>query len=714
MKLYATFIRSKVARRIFLMFILCALFPVAALAFISFLHVNQQLKEQSQRQLREASKAQGMSIFERLYFLQEEMKLSAFNLRAAPATTAAATPEVFLEDLKQRFKGLELVTNEGRHVPLFGRVRTPPELSAGEKEYLASGKTVLSSASCPDLVSCIWMSRELDPEQPARGILVGEVNPAYLWDVDRLPAQMELCVLDQSNRVLFCSTATPPSFSKDLLREIARSPAGQLQWRRGNKEYLADYWAIYLKPVFFIPRWTVILSKARADVFAPLAHFKTIFPLVILLAFWVVLLLSLIQIRRSLGPLEKLREGTQRIADRDFQTRVMVSSGDEFQELATSFNTMASRLGRQFDSLTTINEIDRAILSSWDTGKIVDTVLTRLRDLLPYQGVSISLLDSSAPYTALTYISAADAESEKQIETTTLMPEEVEDLRNHRETLAIDTAEKLPHYLAPLAKHGMKSFLVLPIFLDEDLSAIISLGHPASPARTQEDILQARQVADQVAVALSNARLIAELNQLQWGTLKALARAIDAKSAWTSGHSERVTNLAVKIGRAMALPPKELTILHRGGLLHDVGKIGTPAEILDKAGKLNEEELRVMREHVRIGARILEPIPGFAECIPIVLQHHEWFDGSGYPDGLAGGAISLHARIFAVADCYDALASDRPYRPGWDRDRVVHYIMEKAGKQFDPRVVEAFLDVVAQENKGSECEATCAPPVGAS
>jgi putative nucleotidyltransferase with HDIG domain len=161
-----------------------------------------------------------------------------------------------------------------------------------------------------------------------------------------------------------------------------------------------------------------------------------------------------------------------------------------------------------------------------------------------------------------------------------------------------------------------------------------------------------------------------------------------------------VTALAVRIGRAMGRNEAQLAILHRGGLLHDIGKIGTPAEILDKPGKLSDEELRIMRQHPGVGATILEPIGAYAEAIPIVGQHHEWFDGTGYPGGLAGEAINEGARIFAVADVYDALRSDRPYRAGLDRDRVIAYIRERSGSQFDPKVVEAFLAVIAQEDAG--------------
>jgi HD-GYP domain-containing protein (c-di-GMP phosphodiesterase class II) len=157
-----------------------------------------------------------------------------------------------------------------------------------------------------------------------------------------------------------------------------------------------------------------------------------------------------------------------------------------------------------------------------------------------------------------------------------------------------------------------------------------------------------------------------------------------------------VTEKALQIGQVMGLTPEELDNLHRGGLLHDIGKIGIPVSILDKPGRLTDEEFKAIRRHSTIGASILEPIAAYAHAIPIVLQHHEHFDGKGYPDGLAGETISLGARILAVADVYDALVSDRPYRAGMDRERVMEIIKEEAGKQFDPSVVQALLEAIRQ------------------
>jgi putative nucleotidyltransferase with HDIG domain len=146
----------------------------------------------------------------------------------------------------------------------------------------------------------------------------------------------------------------------------------------------------------------------------------------------------------------------------------------------------------------------------------------------------------------------------------------------------------------------------------------------------------------------------------------------------------------------MGLTTKDLQIMQMGGLLHDIGKIGTPPSILDKPGRLTDDEMSIMREHVNTGVRILEPVPGFKDALPIVAQHHEWFNGKGYPLGRAGNEIALHARIFAVADCYDALTSDRPYRKGLPAEQTIAMLLEKSGIQFDPQVIEAFTAAMSE------------------
>jgi len=706
MKFEGAFLRSKVGVRIFLLFICCALLPIAALAVLSFSHVTKHLEEQGQRRLHQSSKDMGMAIFERLMFLEDEMKVVASKISTTRSNRMLHIPSrEFGEHLKQRFKSLVLITDSGELVPLFGHIKNRPELDPKEKQHIRSGGTLVSSMYDPVLSGRIFMSMALDSGDPKRGILLGEIEARYLWGTSvehPLPPMTELYILDNSNNVLFSTLPGPVSFPEEVALKMARSALGQFEWVYEKEKYFAHYWSLFLQGQYFAPRWTVVMSESKSDLLAPTANFKRIFPLVILMSLFVVLLLSVIQIRRSMIPLGMLQEGTKRIAAKDFDSRVTIRSNDEFEELAASFNMMASQLGKQFNALTTLAEIDRAILSSLETEKIVDVILNRIHDVFPCDCVSVTLLDPNDKMMAQTYIGNVKPGDEKRVETINLTPEEIKELTNDPENAFVEVEEAPPNYLAPLARRGLKSFLVLPIILKKGLSGIITLGYAKSPVLSEEDFLRARELANQMAVAMSNAQLVKELNQLNWGTLRALARAIDAKSHWTAGHSERVTKLALKIGQALGLPQEEIDTLHRGGLLHDIGKLGIPGYILDKAGRLTDEEEKLMREHVRLGARILEPITAYAETMPIVLQHHEHFNGTGYPDGLVGKTISLSARILAVVDSFDALTSERPYRQALDHKSAIEVIKQEVGTYFDPNIVQAFLEIVAHESRGEE------------
>ena len=187
---------------------------------------------------------------------------------------------------------------------------------------------------------------------------------------------------------------------------------------------------------------------------------------------------------------------------------------------------------------------------------------------------------------------------------------------------------------------------------------------------------------------------VSELEAFSVGAATALARTIDAKSPWTAGHSERVTEMALDLGRALQLSADDMAVLQRGGLLHDIGKLAISSAILDKPGKPTDEERAEIEKHPATGVRILEPIAAFAAILPIVGQHHERFDGAGYPARLAGTQIDRLARVLAIADVYDALRSDRPYRQGLPLAVVVDYISKGAGTQFDPDMVAVFVQLM--------------------
>jgi putative nucleotidyltransferase with HDIG domain len=178
--------------------------------------------------------------------------------------------------------------------------------------------------------------------------------------------------------------------------------------------------------------------------------------------------------------------------------------------------------------------------------------------------------------------------------------------------------------------------------------------------------------------------------------LSSLSRAIERRDPYTRGHSVRVTQVAEAIARRLEWDEARLALLKVGGPLHDVGKLGISNEVLAKPGRLDEGELDQIRQHPRLGARILLRVAALRTALPYVLYHHERWDGHGYPTGRAGEQIPLEARVLAVADAFDAMTSDRPYRRALDHDAAVAEVARCAGTQFDPEIVRIFLELFAE------------------
>ncbi|MFN8413690.1 MAG: histidine kinase N-terminal 7TM domain-containing protein [Anaerolineales bacterium] len=177
-------------------------------------------------------------------------------------------------------------------------------------------------------------------------------------------------------------------------------------------------------------------------------------------------------------------------------------------------------------------------------------------------------------------------------------------------------------------------------------------------------------------------------------TLEGWARALELRDKETEGHSRRVTNMTLKLAQAMNIDGEDLEQIRRGAILHDIGKMGIPDEILHKPGKLTEEEREVIKKHPEIAYKLLAPIPFLKKALDIPYYHHEKWNGTGYPHGLRGEEIPLSARIFAIADVWDALSSDRPYNKAWPREKVLAYFAEENGIHFDPRVVNVFIGLI--------------------
>lgn len=207
------------------------------------------------------------------------------------------------------------------------------------------------------------------------------------------------------------------------------------------------------------------------------------------------------------------------------------------------------------------------------------------------------------------------------------------------------------------------------------------------------DLARFESLGASISVFLNNTLLFSEMHGLFAGTLNALSTAIDAKDAYTHGHSQRVANLTFRLARAAGCSEQTTENLYRSALIHDLGKIGVPESILNKEGKLTSDEYDAVKKHPQIGARILRDIEAMTDLIPGVLSHHERWAGGGYPQGIRGNAIPIEGRIIALADSYDAMHSRRSYRDAMSHQTVMDIIRDASGEQFDPELTQIFLQI---------------------
>lgn len=254
-------------------------------------------------------------------------------------------------------------------------------------------------------------------------------------------------------------------------------------------------------------------------------------------------------------------------------------------------------------------------------------------------------------------------------------------------------------YAIEAMRHGAFDYIVKPFQLSHvSLSVERALHHQALlvfKRHYEEELEQTVRVRTKELRSLNeNLNDMFEVLYNNYrATLRTLAKALEARDVETRGHSDRVVAYSVRLGQELGLTQRDLIALEQGALLHDIGKIGVRDSILLKPGPLTEEQWVEMREHIAHGLRIIDGVDFLSGARPVVGQHHEKFDGSGYPNGLRGELIHLHARIFAVADAFDALTSDRPYRSAQSYANACAEITSNAGTHFDPNVVNAFLRI---------------------
>jgi putative nucleotidyltransferase with HDIG domain len=247
----------------------------------------------------------------------------------------------------------------------------------------------------------------------------------------------------------------------------------------------------------------------------------------------------------------------------------------------------------------------------------------------------------------------------------------------------------------------LQSGLFVPMKIGNQIMGVISIESEFPEAFTEADERLISTLAAQAAVTLDNIQLFEDLQKSNDrifraydDTIEGWSNALDLRDKETEGHTLRVTTLTEELAREMGIPDSNMIHIRRGALLHDIGKMGVPDRILLKPDKLTDDEWVIMREHPVYAYNLLSQIDFLRPALSIPHHHHEKWDGSGYPDGLKGKQIPLAARIFAIVDVFDALTSDRPYRPAWSKERAIDYIREQSGSQFDPKVVEAFMKLI--------------------
>jgi putative nucleotidyltransferase with HDIG domain len=254
-----------------------------------------------------------------------------------------------------------------------------------------------------------------------------------------------------------------------------------------------------------------------------------------------------------------------------------------------------------------------------------------------------------------------------------------------------------------LADEHFISYYAVPLLTKGEVKGVLEIFNRSrlNPGREWLDFLET--LGGQTAIAVENSMLFQDLQRSNFelemaydATIEGWSRALDLRDHETEGHTQRVTDMTVKLARKMGFSERRLIFIRRGALLHDIGKMGIPDHILHKPEELNENEQQIMRKHPQLAYDMLEPITYLRDALSIPYCHHEKWDGTGYPRGLAGNQIPLEARLFAIVDVWDALTTDRPYRKSWPREEALKYIREQSGKYFDPQLVEVFLQEMGE------------------
>jgi HD-GYP domain-containing protein (c-di-GMP phosphodiesterase class II) len=361
-----------------------------------------------------------------------------------------------------------------------------------------------------------------------------------------------------------------------------------------------------------------------------------------------------------------------------------------------------ARIQRQLERLNALREIDRMISSSMNLQVTLDHLLNYVVNQLSVDAADILLLNAN--FFHLEYFAERGFLPGDLLRKPVRMDERLAGrAATERSLVSIADlrSEKGCPRLELMAGQGFQAGFAVPLVAKGMVRGILEvfIRETIEPSLEWKDYLET--LGGQAAIAIDNAELFQNLQRTNLdlirsydATLEGWAKALELRDEETEGHSQRVTEMTLRLGRAMGVSEADQVQLYRGALLHDIGKMAIPDTILLKPGPLTDEEWVIMKKHPVYANEMLSQIPFLRPALEIPYCHHERWDGSGYPKGLKGYNIPLAARIFMVVDVWDALSSDRPYRKHWEKDKVMHYIRSQAGIQFDPQIVAEFLEII--------------------
>ena len=351
---------------------------------------------------------------------------------------------------------------------------------------------------------------------------------------------------------------------------------------------------------------------------------------------------------------------------------------------------LVSETLNKYKEITLLYDLVEQVASCLDRREVARMIIDQARRVFNFDRMSLRLLDRESD--ELKILASYGQKSEEELKKTIRSGEGIVGaVWASGQAEIINEVAADPRFIAANYNYKISSMICAPLKTKEAVIGVAFLSSEEPAAYTAEDLKLFTTLTYQAAVAIENASLYEQLQEAFYSTVYTLAETIEKRDPYTGNHTKRVMEYSLAIGVTLGLEQDELTWLQLAAVLHDVGKIGVRDSVLLKEGPLTNDEFAQIKQHSAYGAEIVANIKRMQEIIPGVRHHHERFDGRGYPDGLKGDDIALIARIIAVADTFDAMITDRPYRKGLDLDTAFAELRKNSGGQFDPQVVEAFF-----------------------